>query len=282
MLDDTSTKPSNDVLKRLKAVLDGTAKGEPCEKHPHKRKIEMDVNGEKVFKCPICASDDMARQLAREMQAENAQNAARRILNVYATQSIVRDENVLTSRFKQFEHTTEFEEDVYNKTVKAGSMIVNDGRAMKLWFMGHTGRGKTHLAAALLNRINSTGKHTCLFIDVDKLFKKIQHSFNDVEAERMEVTVQRIIDADFVLFDDIGAEVGDIDTKNVASDFKSNVLRDILNGRKDKTSLFTTNLTIADFERIYDGKVVSRAFEDAAFIMFDNAIKDKRRKIIEL
>lgn len=109
---------------------------------------------------------------------------------------------------------------------------VNEERG--LLFLGPSGVGKTHLAAAILRRLVERG-FECLFCDYPTLLKQIQDSYNPVaEATEMQLLAP-VINAQVLLLDDLGAMK--------PSAWVLDTVGYILNQRYShkRTSLITTN-----------------------------------------
>uniref|UniRef100_UPI00137B68A6 DnaA ATPase domain-containing protein n=2 Tax=Bacillus cereus group TaxID=86661 RepID=UPI00137B68A6 len=65
------------------------------------------------------------------------------------------------------------------------------------------GRGKSHLMHAIAEEVNENGKQTVLFISESVLFKKLKSTFSKKDISEDDY-LQKIIDADVVIFDDFG------------------------------------------------------------------------------
>ncbi len=103
-----------------------------------------------------------------------------------------------------------------------------------LLFVGETGRGKTHLAVAIIRELTSKGIH-CLFSEYRDLLKKIQNSYNPkVEATELEI-LDPIIEAEVLVLDDLGAVR--------SSEWVWDTVSYIINSRYNdqKATLITTN-----------------------------------------
>lgn len=148
---------------------------------------------------------------------------------------------------------------------------------------GKAGTGKSHLAMSILQAVNENSKpyKRCLFVSIDELMRRIKDSFNNRESYYTE---QRMIDlltnADILVLDDLGAETGAITSDKTATDFTTKVLYAIINGRMNKPTIITTNLTSNDIKNMYDSKLVSRMFRGAqGHVITFKETKDKRINI---
>lgn len=148
---------------------------------------------------------------------------------------------------------------------------------------GKAGTGKSHLAMSILQAVNENSKpyKRCLFVSLDELMRRIKDSFSNKQSYYTE---QRMIDlltnADLLVLDDLGAETGAITTDKTATDFTTKVLYAIINGRMNKPTIITTNLTSNDIKNMYDSKLVSRMFRGAqGHVIAFKDTNDKRMNI---
>ena len=154
------------------------------------------------------------------------------------------------------------------------------GNRFNFWFTGNVGVGKSHLSVSMLKELRSI--HTsCLFIDVDEMFRLIRHAmFTNKESMYTEsYFIELASKVDFLVLDDIGAETGNINTDKEASDFISRVLRAIVNGRQDKSTIFTTNLSSKKLLSMYDAKLVDRMLKDSRVIKYSDTISYRTKSI---
>lgn len=251
-----------------------------CDVHPKKRLVQFE--GRTV--CWICEADKQTALLSEQLHAEHAERLARKSYHMLRKQSVLKDETLVNASFKTYtDNVTPGTEEFFNKeqALKACNAYRKDAEPFNTWFTGDTGVGKSHLAMAMLHALNETdGQHrSCLFVDIDEALRRVRQSFSDTDSTFTEgYLVDMMSDVDFLVIDDIGAETGNIATDKVASDFVSRIIRAVLNARQHKSTIFTTNLTRAQLERVYDKKLVSRAMRDVFLIKFEHAVDKRVRK----
>lgn len=209
--------------------------------------------------CPKCAvvnaAHDEALMINRE--SKKAMNSNKRWLR---QRSIVTDKEMLNMTFDSFEEMDQ--ETTINKQ-KALNMARNyyKGSKSNEILVGKFGTGKSHLAMAILNQVNDYKDIKALFVSMDELLRRIKSSFNVLDSSYTEDSmVNTLIEADLLVLDDLGAEVGSVDRNTSATDFNVRVMNGILNGRTNKPTIFTTNLSKKELETVYDGRLVSRMF----------------------
>ena|SRR5512143_2359661 len=106
-----------------------------------------------------------------------------------------------------------------------------------LLFVGDSGRGKTHLACAILSELVSTKGVRGLYVDSSALLNRIQASFRaDAEASR-ESVLSPAMSAELLVLDEIGA--------TPPHPWVQDVLYDLLNTRYNakKITIATTNFS---------------------------------------
>ena len=112
------------------------------------------------------------------------------------------------------------------------------------------------------------------------MLRKIRSSFNDKDSPFTEQYFTDLLtNVDYLVLDDLGSETGNIDTNKQATDFTSKVLRAVVNGRQDKSTIVTTNLSSKALMNMYDPKLISRMMKNLETIIFTETT-DKRIKNI--
>lgn len=263
-------------IQQIKAMLMGsTFSTEVCSVH---NKRLQHVNGVDV--CWLCEADKLTAETSRQMHAQLKHHRATKSYNVLHDQSVLTDETLLRATFQTFtENVLPGTEEFANKQQAMHACDdYRQGEVFNTFLTGDTGVGKSHLAMAMLHELNETDgqQRSCLFIDIDEALRRVRASYSDKDSTFTEHYVVDLMSrVDFLVIDDIGAEVGNIKTDKAASDFVNRVLRAVLNARQHKSTIITTNLTRAQLEAMYDKKLVSRMMRNVQLIKFEQA-KDKR------
>jgi DNA replication protein DnaC len=104
-----------------------------------------------------------------------------------------------------------------------------------LLFVGPSGRGKTHLACAILSELISTKGVRGLYVDSSTLLNRIQSSFRPDSEGSRESVLAPFVAAELLVLDEIGA--------TPPHNWVQDVLYDLLNARYNakKITIVTTN-----------------------------------------
>ncbi len=104
-----------------------------------------------------------------------------------------------------------------------------------LVFVGSSGLGKTHLAAAMLGSLILEKQVRGLFFDYQELLKLIQNSYNPAVAATEAALLQPVFDAEILVLDDLGS--------TRPTPWVWDTVFHILNSRynRDRSTIITTN-----------------------------------------
>ena|SRR3990167_4815628 len=152
----------------------------------------------------------------------------------------------------------------------AGFVTVGDSVIL----MGPSGRGKTGIAVCLMRDATTAGK-SIAWCHVSTWLRDIRETFDrkDEDGERMHSEaslVRELIAADVAVVDDLGA--------HRMTDWTQDMIFAVVNGRdsSNKATVYTTNLPMADVERIYGERVSSRLARCVKMTIKDGP--DRRRR----
>lgn len=198
-----------------------------------------------------------------------------------AKESVFSDTTLRKATLENYRATSDEEKEALIFSKKIAKRFLN-GESFNTIFTGHAGVGKSHLAMGIMKEVNQipyfrTFKN-CLFIGIGDALLEIRRSFNDKHAPYNENTMtDLLISADFLVLDDLGAESGNINVKQSASDYTQKFLYNVANGRQGKSTIITTNLSSAQLRTLYDEKLVSRLLSNATGNVLNfKGITDKR------
>lgn len=197
--------------------------------------------------------------------------------SILKKQSLVGKKSLWFARFETFKANVLEERNVLNQAQRIAREYIQ-GQRFNTVFVGGAGRGKSHLAMAILQEVNEKlkdNRFSTLFINISELIRVIKNSWNysDTKAEEERLTtLMRTVD--LLVIDDLGTE----STFSKDNSWVQGVIYNIYNAREGNT-IITSNLTGKEMRLSYDDKIVSRIMEGAknSVIKFDG-ITDKRKK----
>lgn len=147
---------------------------------------------------------------------------------------------------------------------------------------GRTGAGKSHLAMALCNELLEIDnfKNVIVFMNWNDFVSK---GFRGWKDRNIAETVERALDvmktADFVVIDDLGAELTGVSKQEKSQDIAW--LLQVLDARTSKSMLITTNLSSEEIKQNYGERALSRILSNMnedLIVTFKNT-KDHRNRL---
>jgi DNA replication protein DnaC len=123
-----------------------------------------------------------------------------------------------------------------------------------LLFLGDVGRGKTHLAAAILQEVLRQG-YDGVFVVVIELLNEIRESYENLGKKESDL-LKVVKEVDLLVLDDLAAA-------ERFTEWEKGKLYEIINARyeDEKPTIITTNRTISWIEERLGKKVVDRLME---------------------
>lgn len=238
-----------------------TYTGSFCMVHSNEEMVILPFQKEPC--CPICEQNaNRARedaQLVKEV-LDNQKKVKHAILR---RNSVIQDGTIAAASFDNYK-TTSIIEDIYLEQTTNLVDKLSVSNDQKYVLQGKAGTGKSHLSMAIAKKyIDDNFGKSAVFIDSAKMFELIMSGFSKSGEYKYTqdyfTTLAETVD--LLVFDDLGAESGNVKTDKQTSDFKAGVLRSIFNARQGKNTIITTNLSVDEIINLYnDERLVSRIF----------------------
>lgn len=150
---------------------------------------------------------------------------------------------------------------------------INDPKQKNLLFVGKAGTGKTFMSSCIANEAVNKG-YTVLYQTAPLLMDMLlEAKFASLKDEIKKEQYSNVFDVDLLIIDDLG-------TENL-NNIKFTELFNIINTRllKDKKTIISTNLSLAELASEYDDRVMSRLIGNYTICRFfgeDIRLKKKR------
>ncbi|MDT2824370.1 ATP-binding protein [Vagococcus lutrae] len=229
--------------------------------------------------CMECSREAVVKRDQEMVEEAMREHLKRKTYHWLERHSVFLDETLKEASFDNYK--TDCEETARNKELAL--KIAREyfaGATYNTVFTGKPGTGKSHLSMSMLKVVNehSAPYRKCLFVSIDELMRRIKDSFNNKDSRYTEQQmIELLTEADLLVIDDLGAETGAITSDKAATDFTTRTLYAIVNGRMNKPTIITTNLSSKELTKMYDSKLISRMFRgtEGHVISFKDT-KDKR------
>ncbi|MFT8557902.1 ATP-binding protein [Liquorilactobacillus hordei] len=222
--------------------------------------------------CPMCKYTENTSDVKKRAETEEdftlaaRKNKAIGYMNKY---SIYATAKIFNNRFSNFEISTVEQRKIYDTTRKLANEMAS--KPLHVLLLGSTGRGKTHIATAMMYQIQEKtdyGKKV-IFYHFPALIADIKKGMGQEDIrKKIDESLEEMKIADLVVIDDLGAERD--------SDFTVSIIEDIMQYCEDKSMIVTTNLTGTELIEKYKDRFMSRLGKNGNSIVFKN-IADHRR-----
>ena len=212
--------------------------------------------------CEACERE----RFLREME-ERTRDAAQQRLNTLLVNSMLRERFIgkTFENFHPFGKNREKQLRVLSIARDfAGDFLHHRQAGTWLLFMGNVGTGKSHLCAAIINKV-IRGGFTALFTKTPRLLREVKDTFHrDSEISQSEI-IARMGEIDLLVIDEVGIQFG--------TDTERMILYEILDLRYEamRPVILTTNITdLKSLERLLGERIIDRLFEgESKIVVFE-------------
>lgn len=211
--------------------------------------------------CIGCGYKSNNKKLAIKTEIMYEQAIKTETIRTLRMSSITSDKSVFGKNMDNFKADTKERLTARQIAYESINRIMQD-KTTHTVFSGGAGRGKTHLAMAIVDEVmkQSNYKKKALFISYPDFLEEMKKAMGDKDMQRtiMNQVELEIKAVDVLVLDDLGAELGRIGSDTLATDYSLKQLFMIANARAEKNLVITTNLSSKDIKRVYDDRVYSR------------------------
>lgn len=232
--------------------------------------------------CPKCKLETRNTKVSIDETEASSQWKDKEKKKYLKRYSIYGGTSFTSKGFKGFAAKSKQELEARDKA-KAICIDIASGKVTNVLLTGPAGTGKSHIAHSMAFNINELSfdyekQLTCLFIDFTSVMEKILASYSETATDKKtaDYYLNLMKNADVLILDDLGTDVGKADTTKQASDHTYKTLFKVLNARDGtKSTIISTNLTYDQLKKVYDERVSSRISANLKIIDFSE-INDKR------
>lgn len=206
--------------------------------------MEVEVLGRTRWVQPVCKCEADIRK-EEIVKYQNVQRE-REVRELFSISDL--GERFQTSSFENFKMRTGAENAEKISRYYADNFDEFGLESILLW--GVSGNGKSHLAAAVHNKLHAKGK-VVVYISMPDLLKKIKSTFGQGKTESEEQILKALNICDLLIIDDIGAEK--------TSEWVEEIIFLIIDNRyrRNKPIMATSNLEPKELS----GKIGKRAYD---------------------
>lgn len=235
--------------------------------------------------CIDCGYHEMVqknKQQERKLYLDAIKNAA---IGKMKKNSMVTDDQIWECTFENFK-VVDSETGTAKSKAQAWSREIADGANLHAIMTGKPGAGKTHLGMAIIRQVMEMSGYqiSCSVVSYRELLEQLRYAMGDAEA-RKAVTgslMSEIKKSDFVVIDDLGAELGQLEELSKPSTYDLDTLTSLAEARMNKATIFTSNLNSKELLTAYGERIYSRLLNGAVEEDGINALRfketaDKRR-----
>lgn len=218
-----------------------------------------------ITECPLCGRERVNEKTKRLEELGGELVEKQDSYDWLAKRSILTDTTLKRATFDSYREIDETTKKAkYQTRHIAGEYL--KGAKYNTILTGKAGTGKSHLAMAMLKAVNEHSKpyKRCLFVSVGDWLSQIKASYSDKTRPSEASLIELLTDADVLVIDDLGAESGSISDYGRVTDNTSRLLFSVMNARRGKPTIITTNLTSEQMQTMYDQRLMSRMVSGTA------------------
>ena len=230
--------------------------------------------------CMHCGYKDLKAKADAETNLRYIDNLKKRAVDMLKYRSVITDSELFDKTLDNYVTSDEESAQALGYAVEFVNEVVK-GNSTHMILSGKSGVGKSHLSMAVCWAVLEDSKYNkkVLFINYRELLERRKASFNDKAENSNQISLLKDIKTvDFVVIDDLGAELGGSKYSD-ATNFNNDVLYSILEARQNKALIVNTNLTSKEIKAAYGERILSRMMKNAMrYSMQFNKAADKRIK----
>lgn len=235
--------------------------------------------------CIACGHREMIRRNQERERTLFDEAKRKDAINRMKNNSMITDDHIWQCTFDNYQAVDPETKKARELALSWSKQIV-EKRNLHAIMTGKPGAGKTHLGMATIQKVMDDSNYTltCAIVSYRELLEQLKFAMNDAEA-RKSITgglMNELKKIDFVVIDDLGAELGDIANPNKPTPYNLDTLNSLVEARLNRSTMFTSNLNSDQLLSLYGERIYSRILNGAGERENLNALRfinttDKRR-----
>jgi DNA replication protein DnaC len=277
------TKSTGDVLANLiESLLEVQGVCPDCNSPLFGWKTKKPDGSERcVPTCMICGYKALKKREKTEVKERYDKAVRGDALAFFLSQSLVTDKKLLNCDLSNYAVVDAETKQAKELALKYVDSVVA-GNPSHMILIGKTGVGKSHIAMGICYEAMEKSNYNlkCIVINYRELLEKLKNAFNDREAQR-EVQgrlMRDIKNADLVVIDDLGAELGGA-YAGQSTVYNNDIINSIMEARQNEATIITTNLNGTEVQKAYGKRIVSRISQHLDGFTFTFKQTTDKRKV---
>lgn len=231
--------------------------------------------------CMRCGYKSVKKAEEKTVDKMTTDSRNAKVINLLRHGSLLTDKPLIDKRLSMFKIIDDETKRAKERAEQIINRILLDENIHGI-FLGNPGAGKSHLGMSICWSIieQSNYKKTALYVSYPYLLDQLKFAMNDETAKKAitKELMDQIQDADFVVIDDLGAELGIFGNKTISTPYNNEVITRITDARTNKSTIYTSNLNAAQLDQAYGERVVSRMANNSAGYGFTFKTTSDKRK----
>lgn len=180
--------------------------------------------------------------------------------------------NLKKAGFKNYNETDSVTAKAKEEAIRfTKEFLESESKVYNLLIMGNPGTGKTHLCSAIARTAKDKG-FSVGFLTTGYLLSLIKKTFQNGAAKSEWEILHDIGLMDLLILDDVGSEA-----TGGNDDWRKSIIFEVVESRKGKPTIYTSNLTDTDLPMAVGERVFSRLYDNTKFI--DLFTEDYRKRL---